>query len=399
MSKSQAPAPPGQPVHGTKVRIIGPEPGTPEFNAVLDNHQGQIDQFIRAQHQRAKLSGLSQHKASIDTGEVRMTYRNNEGQDTVDVEVSTQVLERIRNELLPPLYDQEFGGYILIDVEHFPEELGLDGGGNVIPTVPISFVVELNGQAIVAGDFSMERDNSFDAVVLFGKNALKYHSHRDARNAVAPFDHDLIGFPSPKLKTDRPAYDTNGNPDTGDLPEYEIFMVPGGFYSTQDMTLWDACTTPLSTSGTPPFQDRFYGGGVSRYDDISRSPLIKNGKNKLTINVSAPSNVTVTGYVLGEFFSRNLRKVLKTWRFTAAHSQDAFLNDRNLYFKSSYTNKSSLDSGADFLPYGNFYFPYNSIPGTITGTGPNGEVLTADAPNALQDTAVMVRELIFDLSK
>lgn len=89
MSRSAAPAPAGTPVHSTKVRIIGAEVGTDAYQAVLDQHHGVITQFLNAQHQRAQLSGLSQHKASIDTGQVTMMYHNNQGQDTLTVEVRT----------------------------------------------------------------------------------------------------------------------------------------------------------------------------------------------------------------------------------------------------------------------------------------------------------------------
>lgn len=63
--------------------------GTPEANDVLDRHWGQVSQYINAQHQRAQLSGLPQHKSSSTIGDVRVTYTNNHGQDTVVVEVAS----------------------------------------------------------------------------------------------------------------------------------------------------------------------------------------------------------------------------------------------------------------------------------------------------------------------
>lgn len=398
MSKWQAPAPAGEPTHSSKIRIKGVDAGSPEYTVLLNMLYGQIGQFQQSQQQQVNLSGQHQYKTTLSLPDAQITYQNNNGQETLWVEVSPQLIEQARREpekvpRYPPIYEYELGGYIFFEIDHSIGDID-NTTGELIPSVPVTWVMSVNDVPVTSGSFTNERDSTYWTAVLFGSSALTYHSHRDSANRVVE-DGKFVAFPSPKRKTSQPEYDQQGNPASGDLPEYFIFRVPGGVLGERDMTLWDGVMTPLILDGDGgPNDSRVIGGGVTRYT-LAQSPLNLNGLNKITIDISAPDGVDASGYIMGEFFSRELREVRKTWRFPAIDGQKAFLNDRGSYWFVPFTNQSALNTSASQLPYGNFYYPYNSVPGTISGSR-----MVADSPdNYTEDDPVMVRELILDLRK
>ena len=357
---------------------------------------GRMGQFQRSQQQQVSISGQRVYKTSVDLGDAKLTYQNNNGQETLDVEVRPEFLQQIvervqRGPVYPPIYEYELAGYIFMHVDHTTGELG-SSGGEFIPTVPIPFSLSVNDQVVLSGEFTQERDSQWNAAALFGRNVLKYHSHRDDRNEVA--QGKFIDYPSPKRKTHVDEYDEWNMPFSGDLPEYEIFNVPGGLLGVLDMTLWDGATTPLILDGTPPNQSRALGGGITHFDDITKSPMKPFDKNKISLDFSAPAGVTFQGYVIIEFFARSeLRKVKKTWRFAAVDGQEAFLNDRAGYIFANFGNYNTLSVSPRLtVPY--WWQVYSSVPGLAA----SGDMII-DTPNNHQDDAQFGRELILDLSR
>lgn len=391
MSKSWAPAPDDQPVHSTKIRFKGVDTASPAYMVLLGMFSGKIGQFYRSQQQQVGISGQRYYKTGVNWGDARATYQNNEGQETVWVEVSPEILQQAQQSSLNPIYEYELGGYIFFWIDHVTGPAH-DKDNNPIPTIPVDFSFKINDSSVISGTFTDERDSSFLAAVVFGKNALHYHSHADAMNDVTQ---KFVSYPSPKRESAIDRLDEFGNPYSGDLPEYTIFTKEGSLQFL-DMSYWQLANTPIYyIGGESPVANRDLGGGVTKFPDLTASPLNLNGENRLAVDINSPiSRPTIDGFIFGEFFSRELREVKKTWRFAAAPGQTAFVNDRAAYFQASFTNNTSLSTTGSQVPYGNFFFPYNSIPGMLSGDG-----LTADAPNDYQDDTVLVRELILDLSK
>jgi hypothetical protein len=351
------------------------DPWTPEFNAVLDAHNGQIQQFIRAQHQRAQLSGLPQHKASSSRDGVTLSYHNNYGQDTLTVEVHPKRLEEIKSKIYPPLQDMEFGGYIYFEIDRNSGDPG------------DHFSMQLNGVELFSYTFGDFYDAAFWAVVTFGENALHYHSYSDEANEVTQ---RFIQYPSPKYKDKNYVYmpyDPVSGFGSGDftpilLPYYAVFRVPGGVLGLNHMTLWDGVNTPLLVDAG---SNRFIGGGVQKFDDLNSSPLVPHGQNSITVTTS--SNVFLSGYVMAEFFSRSVRNVSQSWRYTAAdQSQQIWMNDQPIYLTANFSNNGDMSQAA-------WTGAFNTLDGAIASP-------PASTPAAaVSDPDTPVTALIIDLSK
>jgi hypothetical protein len=89
VSRYQSEAPDGQPTHTPKIRIHGVEVGSARHNAVVDAYSGTLKQFIGKHQQQVKLSGQRVYKASKKVPGARLTYHNNEGQETITMVVDT----------------------------------------------------------------------------------------------------------------------------------------------------------------------------------------------------------------------------------------------------------------------------------------------------------------------
>lgn len=87
MSKSQSVAPEGRPSHGVKIRVHGVKEGSPAHQRVLDNLQGSIGQFLRKNQQQVALSGHEQYASRKKVPGASLRYKNNQGQETLDVVV------------------------------------------------------------------------------------------------------------------------------------------------------------------------------------------------------------------------------------------------------------------------------------------------------------------------
>jgi hypothetical protein len=88
VSKSKSVAPEGQPTHGVKIRVHGVEGVAAE--RVLSKLQGTIGQFLRKNQTQVKLGEHAQYasRMAVPGGSIR--YKNNNGLETVDVEVEGQ---------------------------------------------------------------------------------------------------------------------------------------------------------------------------------------------------------------------------------------------------------------------------------------------------------------------
>lgn len=89
MSRYETVAPEGQPTHVTEVRIAGVETGSDRYNALLDQYRGALSHFQLAQQQQVSISGQRYYKASRSVPGARMTYQNNEGQETLTLQLTT----------------------------------------------------------------------------------------------------------------------------------------------------------------------------------------------------------------------------------------------------------------------------------------------------------------------
>jgi hypothetical protein len=89
VSKSQAPAPEGQPTHGTKIRVHGVSTDN-ATQLVLNKLQGTIKSFLGKNQQQVALSGNQQYAATMNVPGARLHYKNNQGIETLDVEVTSE---------------------------------------------------------------------------------------------------------------------------------------------------------------------------------------------------------------------------------------------------------------------------------------------------------------------
>lgn len=87
MSKSQSVAPEGRPTHGVKIRVQGVNEGSAEHQRVLNQLQGHISQFLGKNQQQVALGGLEQHASRTKVPGASLRYKNNQGQETLDVVV------------------------------------------------------------------------------------------------------------------------------------------------------------------------------------------------------------------------------------------------------------------------------------------------------------------------
>jgi hypothetical protein len=71
------------------VRISGVETGSDRYNALLGQYQGVLAQFQLGQQQQVAISGQRYYKASRTMPGARMTYQNNDGQETITLELTT----------------------------------------------------------------------------------------------------------------------------------------------------------------------------------------------------------------------------------------------------------------------------------------------------------------------
>lgn len=273
--------------------------------------------------------------------------------------------------------DVELGGYLFVQFSR-----GLTSSTDPTFVAHPQFDLKLNGQSIASVTFADDTSATYMATILFGSEALKYHSLLDAENEETQTFYPL---PVPALaRTDAgadPSYWGGSN-----LPEYYVFQPGGSILSGYGMTIWDGCLAPSTndTDGTP----KIIGGGVIRHDDIAASPLNPLGENTLSVTVSnvvsgkgATDNVDV--YLVGEFFSRTLRDVDSGWR-----DGDSRVNDTPMYFQADADNSGGAD-GVNVA----WWRAYNGlVPGAILSP-------VASDPSFDPDPVARVADLVFDLSK
>jgi hypothetical protein len=99
----------------TKLAIRGVPPRTPLYRAVASKFSGHLKQFHAKQQQAYALSENQIHRGRIDWGGARATYTNIQGQEILELEVDTQVLEAISKSIREKLHD-----YLLITL-HFAD--------------------------------------------------------------------------------------------------------------------------------------------------------------------------------------------------------------------------------------------------------------------------------------
>jgi hypothetical protein len=85
VSKSRAPAPAGQPISGTKIRVHGVDDNAAV--EVLSKLQGAIKSFLGKNQQQVELSGHRQYAATMQVPGGSLHYKNNNGIETLDVHV------------------------------------------------------------------------------------------------------------------------------------------------------------------------------------------------------------------------------------------------------------------------------------------------------------------------
>jgi hypothetical protein len=61
--------------------------GSPQYNDIVDQYRGQLQQFQLSQQQQVRLSGQRYYKASLALPGAHMTYHNNNGQETITLTV------------------------------------------------------------------------------------------------------------------------------------------------------------------------------------------------------------------------------------------------------------------------------------------------------------------------
>lgn len=83
MSKSQAPAPEGQPTHPTQLVVRGYPRGSPGYDDALAAHRTDLLHFVAKNEQYLSLSGLRSHRSQIKVPGATISYLNNEGQAQV----------------------------------------------------------------------------------------------------------------------------------------------------------------------------------------------------------------------------------------------------------------------------------------------------------------------------
>lgn len=273
--------------------------------------------------------------------------------------------------------DLELGGYLYVEFSH-----ALTSGTDPSFAAHPQFDLKLNGQSIASVTFADDTSARYMATILFGSEALKYHSLLDSENEETQ---DFYPLPLPALaRTDAGADPTWGG--GSNLPEYYVFQPGGSILNGLGMTIWDGCLAPSTndTDGTP----KIIGGGVTRHDDLAASPLNPLGENTLTVTVSnvisgkgATDDVSV--YLVGEFFSRTLRSVDSGWR-----DGDGRVNDTPMYFQADADNDGG-SSGASV----SWWRAYNGlVPGAVLSPTPSD-------PSYDPDTVARVADLVFDLSK
>jgi hypothetical protein len=124
VSKSESVAPEGRPTHTPKIRIRGVEPGSEQHNALVDRYRGQLGQFHRKNQTQVRLGKHEQYASTKRIPGARMRYNNNQGHETITLEVDT-IGEVGGEEVAAP---ENFWDYALIDME-FASVVTVLGGG------------------------------------------------------------------------------------------------------------------------------------------------------------------------------------------------------------------------------------------------------------------------------
>jgi hypothetical protein len=89
VSKSESVAPAGLPTHTPAIRIRGVATGSPQYNDIIDQYRGQLQQFHLSQQTQVRLSGQRYYKVTKSFPGATMTYQNNSGQETITLAVET----------------------------------------------------------------------------------------------------------------------------------------------------------------------------------------------------------------------------------------------------------------------------------------------------------------------
>jgi hypothetical protein len=113
VSKSESIASEGQPTHVPAVRVRGIQTGSAEYNEIVDTYRKQLNAFHMKQQQQVQLSGQRQYKARLSLPGASMIYQNNEGQETITLEIAPVAQGNPKE---APLVDEYFS-WALVEFE------------------------------------------------------------------------------------------------------------------------------------------------------------------------------------------------------------------------------------------------------------------------------------------